>query len=71
VISASAVGDVVKAVRAESEQVRKVVTSLSKKIAVRAAESNLMEKAAIKGVRFENVVHAHTSALAASYGDLA
>lgn len=62
--------DILKAVRAESEQVRKVVTSLSEKIAVRAAESNLMEKAAIKGLRFEDVVHAHTSVIAASYGDL-
>lgn len=62
--------DILKAVRAESEQVRKVVTSLSEKIVVRAAESDLMEKTAIKGTSFEDIVHAHTSTIAAAHGDL-
>jgi hypothetical protein len=62
--------DILKAVRTESEQVRKVVTSLSEKIAVRAAENDLMDKTAIKGASFEDIVHAHTSAIAASHGDL-
>jgi len=63
--------DILKAVRAESEHVRKVVTSLSEKVAVRAAEKDLMEKTAIKGASFEDIVHDYTSAIAATHGDLA
>lgn len=51
--------------------IRTEVKDMSEKIAVNAAVAPVIEITSAKGFRFEDVVHAHVTALTAAHGDMA
>jgi len=63
--------DMNKVVCKEVGEVRSAVIDLSERFAVAEAEAEMAERTAIKGMAYEDLVHAKVSAVAAPYGDQA
>ncbi len=63
--------ELLRAVRTESEHVRATVGELAERVAVAKAKEEVMERTAVKGDAYEEVVHAALGALTAPTGDLA
>lgn len=63
--------ELLRAVRTESEHVRATVGELSERVAVARAREEVMERTAVKGASYEEVVHAALGPLTAPTGDLA
>jgi hypothetical protein len=63
--------EILKAVKEESAAIKTAVADVSEKIAVRRAEAELLERTAIKGIAFEDLVHAHVAAIVEPLGDIA
>ena len=63
--------DLPKVVREEAKEVRSLIAELSERIAVQAAEEDLIESTSAKGRRFEDVVHDAVGPMVEPYGDVA
>jgi hypothetical protein len=63
--------EILKAFREETTAIKAAVAEVSEKIAVRKAESELLEHTAIKGVAYEDIVHAEVARIVEPYGDAA
>lgn len=63
--------EILKAVKEESAAIKTAVADVSEKIAVRRAEAELLERTAIKGIAFEDLVHAQVAAIVEPLGDIA
>lgn len=63
--------EIVKAVKEETGAVRQAVAEVSEKIAVRGAETKLIDKTAIKGTSYEDLIHEAAARLITPLGDMA
>jgi hypothetical protein len=63
--------EVLGAVRQESELVRRAVSEVAERLAVREATAACQEKSSLKGVAYEDLVHRAVGRLVTPFGDLA
>jgi hypothetical protein len=62
--------ELTEAAHQEAKELRDMIAHIQEMIAVRAAESALLDRTSIKGRRFEEALHDTVCALVAPYGDL-
>jgi len=62
--------DLTEAAHQEAKELRQMIARVQETIAVRGAQTELLDKASIKGRRFEDILHDAVCALVAPYGDL-
>lgn len=62
--------ELIEAAHQEAKDVREMIAHIQEAVAVRAAESAVLDKASIKGRHFEDTLHDAVCALVAAYGDI-